>query len=93
LRAVRGRHWSNWPYYTIGDQVAVDHVLRYENLAEDLANRMAEIGVPFDGWLPHTKVSQHDDPDPAAMLTHDQIARIGRLFAKEIELFGYTPPR
>jgi len=93
LRAVRGRHWSNWCYYTIDDRPAVDHVLRYENLAQDLADVMAGIDVPFDGWLPQTKVSQHGEPDPAAILTHDQIDRIGRLFAKEIDLFGYTPPR
>lgn len=92
LRAVHGRHWSNWCYYTIDDQLAVDRVLRYENLAEDLAAVTAEIGLPFDGWLPQTKVSEHADPDPATILTEEQIDRISRLFANEIAMFGYSPP-
>ena len=83
---------SNWPSYTIDDKVAVDHMVLYESLTEDLARVFRGLGLPGDGELPRAKVGIRGPDDRAPLLTREQIERIGRIFHREIELFGYRAP-
>ena len=80
---------SNWEIYTIDDRLAVDHVVRYENLDADLSKVCGGLGVPWDGlWTrakgAHRKVSGHKD-----LYTAETRDMIGTLYRKEIDMFGY----
>ena len=83
---------SNWPSYTIDDKLAVDHMVFYESLTEDLARLCGTLGLPWDDELPHTKTGIRRPDDRVPSLTLEQIERIGRIFHREIELFGYRAP-
>jgi hypothetical protein len=79
----------NWPLYTIDNQIAVDFVGRLENLHDDLSKICGKLGLPFDeAAIPHMKKGpqhryrEHYDADDLD-LAH-------RLYAREIEAFGYS---
>ena len=82
----------NAPLYTIGGNIAVDRVLRYEALDAELAEIFAVLGVPYPGRLPFRAKSEwRDDRRPyREVLSGAQAARIATLFAEEIRLHGYT---
>lgn len=78
---------SNWDLYTIGDKVAVDRVLRYENLEDELASLGAELDLDFRP-LPHAKrVGSRDHY--RTTLSDDEAQVIADSCAREIEEFGY----
>lgn len=85
--------WSNWPIYTIDGEIAVDRILRYENLYEELEDICGELGISFDRGLPRAKAGIRGGRDTVDSLTEDQRVRIAALFAREIAHFGYAPPR
>lgn len=83
---------SNWGIYTIDDQVAVDRVLRYETLTEDLRDLMRELGVEWDGWLPRAKRQTGTAQRPSdyrSVYTDREIETVARLYDREIRLGGY----
>jgi hypothetical protein len=85
--------FSNLPMYTIDGEIAVDRVVRFERLNEDLQEVCDRIGLPAKvADLPRAKGNVRPASDRVAGLTATQIARIARIAAREIELFGYTPP-
>lgn len=86
------RWWSNWPIYTIDDRIAVDRILRYERLPEELADICAQLGIGFDDDLPRAKSGIRKVSDTVAGLTPLQRARIAKLFSREIAYFGYPSP-
>jgi hypothetical protein len=91
-RRAGAQRASNWPSYTINDELAVDHIVFYESLNDDLARVCGGLGLPWDGALPHAKVGFRGPDDHAGLLTAQQIERIGRIFHREIALFGYRAP-
>lgn len=81
---------SNWAIYTIDDEVAMDFVGKYENLAEDLGEACSRIGIDFDGWLPRAKsTSRADRRHYREILTPEQAHYIEERCRREIELFDY----
>ena len=76
--------------YRLDGEIAVDRVLRYESLAEELASVWRERGLPGAPDLPHAKAgvrpaaSYRDYYDDA---TRDRVAR---LFAAPIADLDYT---
>lgn len=84
--------WRTWPIYAIGDEIAVDRVVRYENLEDELAEVLAQAGVEWDHWLPRLKSKFRQTDDRVASLTASQIERIGELCDREIEANGYKAP-
>ncbi len=85
--------FSNLPMYTIDGEMAVDKVVRFERLGEDLEEVCARIGLPAKvADLPRAKGNVRAPSEGVASLTAAQIDRIARLAAREIELFGWTPP-
>lgn len=84
----------NYPKYTDpsdSGRVVVDRVLRYERLAEDLAEVFGMLGIPFDGSLGvNAKSEYRTDRRPYRdVLTRKQAQLIGRVFEVERRLFGY----
>jgi hypothetical protein len=84
--------WTTWPIYTIDDEIAVDHVVRYENLADDLHDALAHAGIDWDRWMPRLKSQYRPVVDRPSTLTVGQIERIGALCHREIAAHGYEPP-
>ncbi len=89
-----GNTWSNWPVYAIGDDLAVNHVVRYERLIDDLRVVLDRLSLDWDGQLSHFKRRSSGDrsADKRAGLTQTQIDRIGQLYAREAKALGYRPP-
>jgi hypothetical protein len=81
---------DNWNFYTIDDKVAVDHVIRYENLLSEMSTIARDIGLAWDGWIPRAKVSQSSRVDYRDM--YDVTARkaVHHMFQREIERFDYS---
>lgn len=67
----------------------VDHILRYEHLADELPPVLERLGLP-PLELPRIYGGRRRPGDEA--LSPAQVGRIGVLFAPEVDLFGYEPP-
>jgi len=85
---------SNWELYTIDDKIAVDCIIRYENLSEGLATLMSDLKLAWDGWLPRSKGNHRKTvrgPDSyREMYNSETLKIISRLYEREIEAFQYT---
>jgi len=81
---------SNWDIYAIGDQVVADKVVRYENLANDLADVTAELGLKTLS-LPRAKsVTRPRNQHYSQVLPSDLVEKIRQTCAREIDYMGYT---
>lgn len=76
---------SNWPIYTIDDEIVVDHVVRYEDLGH-LSEVLLGVGIEI-GELPRAKASG-SRREPLEQRHVDLVADVCR---QEIEHFGYRP--
>ena len=82
---------SNWPIYTIDDQIAVDFVGRFERFADDLAHVCNTLSIPFDAAsIPFAKKSSGTDRGYRDWYGEREKVLVARLFAHEIDQFGYT---
>jgi len=83
---------DNWGIYTINDQIAVDFLGKYENLEEDFAKAMAQIGLPSDFRLPTVNKSSKPKDDFAYREYYTDRARqlIHDWHTSEIKHLGYT---
>lgn len=85
---------DNWPLYTIDDRIAADHVVPYETLIEGMTVALEAIGLGWDGWLPNAKTGSRKQKSRAGgyreMYDTETARIVGRLYAKEIETFGYS---
>ena len=90
IQTVEQRAISNLGFYAIDGEVVVDHVLRYEQLADELARMCKRIG--FDGTieLPHAKSSSRKDRRPyQEVLGPEEREVIAERCSREIDLLGY----
>lgn len=91
FRKYRGKfkHF-NYPRYSLGGQVAVDAIIRFEQLVPDLTSVLQKVGIAFDGWLPRAKgTSRKDRRHYSELLSPAQQQTIADYFRPEIELLGY----
>ena len=81
---------SRISWLTIDGKLSMDRVLRYEDLANDFAALMQDLGVQETPQLPRakggTRPNRTDYRDMHTPFTRDYIARV---CAPEIEAFGY----
>lgn len=91
IRLRRTGKVDNWPYYTIGDEIVADDIIRYELLEADAKSFFARFGIT-GGDLPRAKSGIRKTSDGVQLLTPDIVERIAVLQKREIEAFGYTPP-
>lgn len=80
---------SNWSVYAMGDEVAVDYVIRFENIKEGLTEVSEKVGIgPID--LALAKSSFRSDKRPyREVLTINDRRLIERICHREIGAFGY----
>ncbi|MEX0810018.1 MAG: hypothetical protein WD044_14935 [Dongiaceae bacterium] len=85
--------WSvpNLDKYRIAGEVAVDRILRYENLRADLASIADRIGGDISTHLPGAKRKARKPEHTAArLLTPEQQQRIAERHAEAFDLLGYS---
>lgn len=89
-------HWiSNWDHYAIGDTIAVDRMLFYEDLSRGLEELRAHLGIEEDLSLPPRPAKGGFRPErahPADVLDAPSRDLVRRMCAREIEAFGYREP-
>ncbi|GAB3247780.1 hypothetical protein [Nocardioides dilutus] len=86
---------KNFRGYRINGELAVDRVLRYESLGDDLGELWAHLGLPGEPRLPRAKGgSRPRGPSAASSYASyyddDSRAHVAELFAAAIADFGYT---
>jgi hypothetical protein len=79
---------DNWEIYTIGGKIAVDRVLRFENIEADFAEVARIVGLE-DVALPHANAGPKRDRHYRDFYTPKSRDIVARWYAKEIEAFGY----
>jgi hypothetical protein len=90
--SVRTGPYLNNRFYLIKGQPAVDRILRYERLDEDLRDVGARFGLVLPEPLPSIKGGFRKDRRPAGdILTEDQKAAIRARCTYEFEVMGYEP--
>lgn len=80
----------NWDVYTIGGEVAVDFVGRYDRLEADLARALDTVGLSVDIRLERVLSEMRRWSEPAFTPELDEVVR--RRYADEIAAFGFTRP-
>jgi hypothetical protein len=82
---------KNFRAYRINGEVAVDRVLRFESLADDLHEVWTTLDLPGDPALPRAKGgSRPRGPSYASYYDDRSRARVAELFSAAIEDFAYT---
>lgn len=80
----------NFQAYHLKGEVAVDRVLRFERLADDLAEVWAHLSLPGEPALPHAKGGARPAGSDYRDLYDDKSADlVRRVFARQIEELGY----
>ncbi len=75
---------SNFDLYSIDGQVAVDHVIRFDQLAEDFSRVCDAIGIVRDTWLPRAKAgNRRNKRGWRELLDPEQIDRVRQELADE----------
>jgi hypothetical protein len=83
---------KRWGYYlyTIDDEVVVDKIYRYENLAQELEALRQQLGISEKITLPRAKTSfRTDKRGYDEILDEADKERIQQIFRDEINLMGY----
>lgn len=81
---------SNLQFYAIDGEVVLDHVLRYENLSEEVELLSRMLGLGSSLQLPRAKSDTRTDRRPySEVLGPTEREVIARRCAREIELLGY----
>jgi sulfotransferase famil protein len=84
--AAWAERWRNT--FTIDGRVAVDEIVRYEDLADSLEQVRRRIGLPEPLALPRAK-SGYRKGHYREMVNPRDAEIIAKLFATEIKMFGY----
>jgi hypothetical protein len=84
----------DWDRYCIGGTPAMDFVGRFENLAADLQQVCTRLGIDRTIDLSSEKGGVRPDAAaPGAMYDATTSEFVGEAFRREIETYGYLPPR
>jgi hypothetical protein len=91
-QVVRHGPYANARFYMIDGQPALDRVLRYERLEEELGQLTAQLGLRLPDPLPRIKGGLRADPRPAhEVLSDAQKQVIYRRCRAEFDYMGYQP--
>jgi hypothetical protein len=81
---------SNWHIYAVNDHPAVDQIILYENLEQELDRLADRLKLPHKLDLPCAKGEfRRDQRNYRDVIDLETKALIDRVCAKEIEYFGY----
>ncbi len=90
VRSGRGNLVQGYDLYTIDGEVVVDRILRFESLAEEVADVARYLGIDGIPPLPRAKGGVRD-PRSSRHDLYDDLSRakVAQVFAREIALLGY----
>jgi hypothetical protein len=89
---VREGRYTSHQFYMIDGEIAVDEIIRQENLHGDLKRLGAKLGFPVPDELPRAKGITRTDRRPAhEILTEEQKKIIYETCRKEFEILQYEP--
>ena len=80
---------NNRRLYRIGGRMALDRVLRYENLDAELADVWEQLDLPGEPDLPRAKGNARPSGHYRELYTDVSRDRVATVFADTIEAFGY----
>jgi hypothetical protein len=85
---------SNWPIYTIEDQIAVDFVGKYEQLDDDLeqVGRCIGLDLKLNKALGSKRTSRDRSRNILDLYDDECLTLVSNIYSKEIKEFGYEPP-
>jgi hypothetical protein len=87
---LRKNRYRNYDHYTLDGVVAVDFIIRYEHMNEDLQKVEERLGLPIVERLPRSNSRQRKDRSPAReVLTDSQKRIVQDTCREEFELMGY----
>jgi hypothetical protein len=82
---------NNYEIYSLGGEVAVDFVGRYERLDDDLRHALSQVGLKLDEPLPCAKTTFRKSAKPYRdYYDSDTRAIVGDWYAPEIALLDYV---
>ncbi|MCP5548718.1 MAG: sulfotransferase family 2 domain-containing protein [Akkermansiaceae bacterium] len=78
--------------YFDGETCLMDEVIDYKGFLDSFAALCQRLGIPYDGHMPREKtgVKQEKGRDHRDYYDEETKARVASLFAREIDLMGYT---
>lgn len=80
----------NFYRYTIGGEVAVDRILRYEQLTTEFEQIAVQLDLPAEATrLPRTNAHRPDRRHYSSLYTPAERESVAEVFAEEIALHGY----
>ncbi|MDQ4052780.1 MAG: sulfotransferase family protein [Actinomycetota bacterium] len=80
----------NYQAYHLNGRVAVDRVLRFERLGDDLAEVWRHLSLPGEPDLPHAKSgARPSGSDYRELYDADSAELVRRVFARQVEELGY----
>lgn len=83
-------HNSNWDMCAIEDAICVDRTIQFEKLSSGLLEVTKDIGIDWDGWLPHSKLnSTKKSRSYRDYYDADTKQLIAKIYEKEIDHFEY----
>ena len=88
-RSTEYTRLNNWSIYAIGDRIAVDRVLRYETLDEDLSEVLEHLGITEQLEMPRLRRYRSGRPHYSTYYSKDTRDLVARWYAREIEALGY----
>ena len=80
---------SNFDVYAIDGAPAVDHVMRYEQLSDEMRILAGRIGLGDNLRMPNAKGGKRRRPGYRELYNAKDRAFVAQHFAREIELMGY----
>jgi hypothetical protein len=81
----------NYQAYHLNGEVAVDRVLRFERLGDDLLEVWRHLSLPGEPALPHAKSGARPaGSDYRELYEEDSAELVRRVFARQIEELGYA---
>lgn len=81
---------NNWSIYAIGNKIAVDKVIKYENLNQELEEVFEHLGLPEQIELP--KLRQYKSERPHYSTYYSEASReiVRKWYSKEIDACEYA---
>jgi hypothetical protein len=84
---LEAKHPSMRQYISLGTEVAMDYIIRYEHLESGTSSVCKKLNIPFNG-LEVTNASQH--PHYSRFYTPADAEFLGRKYRDDIEEWGYA---